>query len=190
MPPKTQKLQKTQKTQKQRTLQDTRKANNIEADDLINDFEQDFILEPEQQEQEEEEEYVAPPPKTKPVKQNKMEDREYQELLKLRLQQARIKKQQEVETKRQQENQYLEQIKQQQEKELQKKLKRLANKQKKEIEKEIMNKYLSQQVDNNDEYEQEEEIEVQPTRITRQPNYNYGGGYSAPPAPITRPRFV
>lgn len=187
MPPKTQKTQKTQKKQKSqdvRTLQDTRKSNAIEADDLINDFEEELYDEPETEEEEYNLPHSAPPAKAsvKTVKQNKMDDKEHQELLKYRLQQARMIKQRDVETKRQQEQQYLEQIKQQQEKELQKKLKRLANKQKKEIEKQLMNQYLSQQVENDeDEYYQEEEIEVQPTRISRQPYY--GRGNSAPPAP-------
>ena len=188
MPPKTQKTQKTRKTQKSqevRTLQDTRKSNAIEADDLINDFEEEIqSTQYDEPEFEEEPQQFIPAAKTlvKAVKQNKMDDKEHQELLKYRLQQARMIKQRDVESKRQQEQQYLEQIKQQQEKELQKKLKRLANKQKKEIEKQIMNQYLSQQVENDeDEYYQEEEIEVQPTRISRQPNY--GRGNSAPPAP-------
>ena len=53
-----------------------------------------------------------------------------------------------------------------------------------------MNKYLSQQIENeDDEYYQEEEIEVKPTRITRHPNNRSGGG-SAPSAPAYRgPRF-
>lgn len=181
MPPKTQKKPKSQNI---RALQDTRKSNAIEADDLINDFEEE--IEPEV----EEEEYIPPQPvKQKAPKQNKMEEREYQELLNYRLEQARIKKQQQVEKKRQQEQQYLETIKQQQEKELQKKLKRLANKQKKEIEKDLMNKYLNQVQQQEEEEYYEDEIEVQPTRIIRQPNR--GGGGSAPPsAPAYRgPRF-
>lgn len=184
MPPKTQKKTKSQNI---RALQDTRKSNAIEADDLINDFEEE--IEPEV----EEEEYIPPQPvKQKAPKQNKMEEREYQELLNYRLEQARIKKQQQVEKKRQQEQQYLETIKQQQEKELQKKLKRLANKQKKEIEKDLMNKYLNQiqQQPEEEEY-YEEEIQEHPIIYQQSHNRRGGGGSSAPPAaPAYRgPRF-
>lgn len=188
MGPKTQKIQKSKKPQNSRVLQDTRNISDIEADEIINDYD-NFVDEDVEQYNEEEPE-IKP---TKPIKSNNnMHSKEYQELLNYRLEQARIKKTQDAEKKRQREQQYLDAIKQQQEKELQKKLKRLANKQKKEIEKEIMNKYLNQiQTEEVNAYI-DDEIEVKPTRVVRQPNNNQGYGIppaSAPPAFI-RSRFV
>lgn len=203
MPPKTQKIRTLQNIQNKKII-DTIQAEPIPKRRLpvkkVKQVKQ--VVEEYDEENEENEEYeeydeyeepqiVQPVQPVQPVQSKKKKNftPEQIEAQKQRLELARMKREQEAQQKKLLEQQYL----LQKEKEIEVNIKKKYDKKAKQLERKLINKYLAEQAQKQEEeYYEEDEIEVKPTRITRQPKYNNGGGYSAPPStPVYPPvRFV
>lgn len=198
MPPKTQKIRTLQDLQNKKIV-DSIQAEPIPKRTPVKKQVKQVV---EEYDEDDEEEYEVPVQEIVPVQQQVQQVQPVQqpkrkknftpeqiEAQKQRLETARLKREQEAYEKKMLEQQYL----LQKEKEIEVNIKKKYDKKAKQLERKLINKYLAEQAQKQEEeYYQEDEIEVKPTRISRQPKYNNGGGFSAPPStPAYQPvRFV
>jgi len=199
MPPKTQKIRTLQDLQNKKIV-DSIQAEPIPKRTSVKKQVKQVVEEYDADEEEEYEEYqpqivqqvqqpVQQPVQQVQPKRKKNFTPEQIEAQKQRLENARLKREQAANEKKMLEQQYL----LQKEKELEINIKKKYDKKAKQLERQLINKYLAEQAQKQEEeYYQEDEIEVKPTRISRQSKYNNGGGFSAPPSTPAYPpvRFV